>query len=127
MLTVMPPGVSICSFSTTQPTPGGSTRVFGATLSPSELPLTVTLARLEPSALLPLPELLAIATTPSAAINPLRIITLSSVALLPASAGSDPSPVAIANTSCALTNVPTETLADYARGSEQPAAKGGDG
>src|SRR2546430_11793460 len=70
MLTVMPPLVGICSFSTTNPVPGRFTRVFGAGSS-SATPFTTRLARLEPSALAFSAVLLAMATTPSAVDHPL--------------------------------------------------------
>src|SRR2546423_15709795 len=103
MLTVTPPDVVVGSFSTTYPTPGKSTRVLGAG-SITAVPFTTRFATFEPSVLLPSGVLLAMATTASAVINPSRMRTLPRGALLPASAGAVPSPVAMADASCAATH-----------------------
>ena len=84
-------------------------RVFGAG-SDTCTPFTTRSARLEPSALLVLIVLVAIATTPFAVIRPLRILTFPSVALLTASDASAPSPLTMANASCAVTIEATVTL-----------------
>ena len=78
--------------------------------SASATPFTTRFATLDPSALLLLTVLLAIATMPSALIRPPRICTFPSVALLIASEDVPSTlPLAMANASWAVTNVATLT------------------